>query len=210
MKSENSKMCTGCKRELPVSAFYKEPRARSGLTGRCRECKRDYRLANLERERASVRNWHQRNHDSRSQYWRDWYLRDGNREVVIARAKAHYKEHYEEKKDTYVEAWRRRRARLLHAPVNDFSVSDWCDVQDYFGYRCAYCGRPGGLTMDHVQPLFFGGNHSRENVVAACRSCNSSKGSKGLLAWLHSGFAETGEIGLANFRYDRPTGRFLE
>ena len=27
-------------------------------------------------------------------------------------------------------------------------------------------------------PLSKGGHHERENVVAACRSCNSSKGAK--------------------------------
>lgn len=42
---------------------------------------------------------------------------------------------------------------------------------------CVYCGRSDvPMTVDHVVPLSKGGKHERENVVAACKSCNSRKG----------------------------------
>jgi 5-methylcytosine-specific restriction endonuclease McrA len=44
--------------------------------------------------------------------------------------------------------------------------------------RCYYCGLERKLTQDHVVPLSKGGSHSKDNVVAACRSCNSSKGDR--------------------------------
>lgn len=46
-------------------------------------------------------------------------------------------------------------------------------------YMCQYCGaRPGkeDLTLDHVVPRSRGGEHSWENLVAACTSCNRRKG----------------------------------
>ncbi|OQY18829.1 MAG: HNH endonuclease [Anaerolineaceae bacterium 4572_32.1] len=44
-------------------------------------------------------------------------------------------------------------------------------------YRCQYCGRRfSRLTVDHVIPRRLGGQHSWENVVSACPSCNSKKG----------------------------------
>ncbi|MDD5287419.1 MAG: HNH endonuclease [Desulfuromonadaceae bacterium] len=43
---------------------------------------------------------------------------------------------------------------------------------------CHYCGgsfAPEDLTMDHLVPLSRGGKASRNNVVPACKDCNSRK-----------------------------------
>lgn len=49
------------------------------------------------------------------------------------------------------------------------------------GHTCQYCGRYGGdLTVDHVLPRSRGGQHTWDNVVTACRSCNHRKGGKTL------------------------------
>ncbi len=43
---------------------------------------------------------------------------------------------------------------------------------------CHYCGQqfaPEVLTMDHLVPLSRGGKASRNNVVPACKECNSRK-----------------------------------
>jgi 5-methylcytosine-specific restriction endonuclease McrA len=42
------------------------------------------------------------------------------------------------------------------------------------GGRCVYCGGPAN-SVDHVVPRSRGGRHVWENVVAACRRCNSRK-----------------------------------
>jgi len=46
------------------------------------------------------------------------------------------------------------------------------------GYRCAYCGARGPLTIDHVLPRSRGGKTSFENTVACCPDCNSKKGDR--------------------------------
>lgn len=43
------------------------------------------------------------------------------------------------------------------------------------GGRCHWCGGPAS-TCDYVVPLAAGGEMSLENAVAACGSCNSSRG----------------------------------
>lgn len=43
--------------------------------------------------------------------------------------------------------------------------------------RCQYCGK-GAENLDHVFPRSRGGAHAWENVVAACRRCNTRKGSR--------------------------------
>jgi 5-methylcytosine-specific restriction endonuclease McrA len=42
------------------------------------------------------------------------------------------------------------------------------------GHRCQYCGA-AAENIDHVVPRSRGGMHSWDNVVAACRPCNSRK-----------------------------------
>jgi hypothetical protein len=41
--------------------------------------------------------------------------------------------------------------------------------------RCVYCGCGVDLVVDHVLPFKRGGLSTLDNLVAACRSCNSSK-----------------------------------
>ena len=42
------------------------------------------------------------------------------------------------------------------------------------GHRCQYCGS-AAENIDHVIPRSKGGTHAWDNVVAACRPCNSRK-----------------------------------
>lgn len=42
------------------------------------------------------------------------------------------------------------------------------------GHACQYCGSPAE-NIDHVVPRSRGGTHTWDNVVAACRPCNSRK-----------------------------------
>jgi 5-methylcytosine-specific restriction endonuclease McrA len=56
----------------------------------------------------------------------------------------------------------------VHAPLTRRAVF----ARD--GWSCQYCGAPAE-NLDHVLPRSRGGEHSWENVVAACRRCNSRK-----------------------------------
>ncbi len=60
----------------------------------------------------------------------------------------------------------RARASLTRKAV--FARDDW---------TCQYCGDPAE-NVDHVIPRSRGGLHVWENVVAACRRCNSRKENK--------------------------------
>jgi 5-methylcytosine-specific restriction endonuclease McrA len=60
----------------------------------------------------------------------------------------------------------RARAALTRRAV--FARDEW---------TCQYCGRTAE-NVDHVIPKSRGGTHTWENVVAACRRCNSKKENK--------------------------------
>ena len=44
------------------------------------------------------------------------------------------------------------------------------------GFKCQYCGTEKELTIDHLIPKAKGGKTSWNNLVTACKSCNSKKG----------------------------------
>ncbi|WP_288074801.1 HNH endonuclease [Pseudomonas sp.] len=51
------------------------------------------------------------------------------------------------------------------------------------GHACQYCGYPvteKTRTLDHLIPRSGGGRHGVANLITACVSCNSSKGTKSL------------------------------
>jgi hypothetical protein len=48
---------------------------------------------------------------------------------------------------------------------------------------CAYCASRERLAADHVVPRHLGGPDVGDNLIWACRTCNSSKGAMDLLAW---------------------------
>jgi hypothetical protein len=70
----------------------------------------------------------------------------------------------------------RRRARKNACAINDLTAADWRAILDDWGHRCAYCNATDvKLTKDHVVALARGGNHTRSNIVPACKSCNCRK-----------------------------------
>ena len=63
--------------------------------------------------------------------------------------------------------------------------SELVALMEASGGRCWYCGcqlkhgvGPTSITREHLLPRARGGSNRRENIVAACRSCNVSKQAK--------------------------------
>jgi hypothetical protein len=48
---------------------------------------------------------------------------------------------------------------------------------------CCYCGSADSLSLDHIYPRKRLGTDSADNLVWACRTCNSSKSSVDMLEW---------------------------
>ena len=48
---------------------------------------------------------------------------------------------------------------------------------------CYYCGAPDNLAVDHLIPRIRGGPDEADNLIWACRHCNSSKQGRDMLAW---------------------------
>ncbi len=66
------------------------------------------------------------------------------------------------------------------------TVDQWFEQLEVFGHACAYCLRSDvKMSMDHVDPLSKGGAHAIENLVPACRWCNSRKQARGPLSMVN-------------------------
>ena len=86
--------------------------------------------------------------------------------------------------------------RVVHSPSQEIKLPSVLVLKEYVGttrnpaftrfnvflrdeWQCQYCGdrfRTSDLTFDHVIPRSRGGRTSWENIVTACRSCNTLKG----------------------------------
>lgn len=51
------------------------------------------------------------------------------------------------------------------------------------GAQCSYCGCTEQIVLDHLIPRAAGGRDTGDNLLPACKRCNSSKGSKDFLRW---------------------------
>ncbi len=49
-------------------------------------------------------------------------------------------------------------------------------------FLCRYCGNLAN-SVDHIKPRSRGGYHTKDNLVAACRACNSRKKNHTLEEW---------------------------
>jgi len=69
----------------------------------------------------------------------------------------------------------RRRARKF-GNGGSHTLAEWVDKCALLGNVCFYCGEAKPLTRDHKVPLTRGGSDDIENIIPACRSCNTRKG----------------------------------
>jgi 5-methylcytosine-specific restriction endonuclease McrA len=68
--------------------------------------------------------------------------------------------------------------------AHDLSDAQWAALKAAWG-GCAYCGAADGpLQRDCVLALSRGGRYTLDNIVPACRSCNTSKCNDEVTGWL--------------------------
>ncbi len=74
---------------------------------------------------------------------------------------------------------------LKDGSMNIRTIFDDEKIKLQTGQICNYCGSNKNLALDHIFPRKLGGKDDAENLIFACRSCNSSKGKKDLMEWMN-------------------------
>lgn len=178
-------ICAGCGQERPHHAH--------GLCKQCYMCQYDREgrpivvCVECGKERAHAahglcgacckRQWDSENRERVREYKREYHA--ANPEPARARTKRWRKAN----PDKRAAAWRRRWARKQGVAVE---LVDEAAIYKRDGYMCLYCGATEDLTLDHIMALDNSGPHREDNLLVACRRCNSSKGAKPLEDWLQT------------------------
>ncbi len=88
------------------------------------------------------------------------------------------------------ELWGRRRTYVnvrRRTPRRSISLKIRRAIFARDGGKCNYCGRAITWALyhcDHFEPQILGGSDEPENLRAACKPCNLSKGAKPPEEWL--------------------------
>ena len=99
--------------------------------------------------------------------------------------KEYKKEHFKSNKDLYRRNSQTRRARKKQLPAT-LTFEQWQKIKNIFNNKCAYCGKESKLEQEHFIPLSKGGEYTHNNIIPACRSCNSSKHNNFFSDWYHT------------------------
>ena len=74
--------------------------------------------------------------------------------------------------------------RLIDGTMRMRSLYDDERIKMTAPQACYYCGAMDRLCADHLIPKMRGGPDASDNLIWACRRCNSSKGARDLLEWM--------------------------
>jgi len=83
------------------------------------------------------------------------------------------KEYQRKNMGVFVDANRRRRTKMADLP-STLTKEEWLKTLNIFKNSCAYCGCTW-TDKDHFIPLSKGGGFTKENIVPACKKCNTTK-----------------------------------
>ena len=135
--------------------------------------------------------WVKNNKSARVKHTKKYY--ENNKAMLCEKGKIRYQNYgpeYAQHKKEYRQGHpelccmhsqrRRARRRLLPATL---TVEQWEQIKKDFDGKCAYCGEELPLEQEHFIPVTKGGEYTHNNIIPACKSCNSSKGPRSFFEW---------------------------
>ena len=173
---DGTRTCSECDLRQPIANFHKDKNATDGFRSKCKKCRLN-----------TVKKWYAENQPRQLERHRKAYERDI--EKIRVRDSARYEKDKPKRLELASEHSQLRRARKAKA-VRERGISRLA-LRKLFGDNCYYCGvlmdftpakdrkfKKNHASIEHLVPLSKGGNHTWENVVLACHSCNTQKNAK--------------------------------
>lgn len=207
----DTKMCPVCKTEKPLTTEYfgKDSHTISGFRWKCKECQKlerkskkeymaNYREKHKEKHKEYCKEYGKKNWKENKEVIKEKHKKhyEANKDVILAKNRASYhnnidKERERSHKYSISEAGKESSRRRHHSRKakekrvkNGFTLSDWNTVKEHFNHCCAYCGKESKrLTQDHFVAVSKGGGYTKDNIIPACLSCNSSKRDNDFYEW---------------------------
>ena len=190
MLPDPTRICTKCRKELPITAFGKHRLCTGGINPECKQCvcerAKKWGREHPERTLLRARENYRLHREKYIKAKREKYA--ANKEQDNLRRAQYRAEHLEQERSRMAEWYRankdkfriyfhRRRDRKRQVS-EQFYLSDVRDVYKNFGGKCVNCGATASLQIDHHYPLFSGHALTPVNAVLLCRTCNARKGRK--------------------------------
>ena len=154
-----------------------------------------YRINHKEHKKEWSKQYYQDNKEKIKEYKKQWCLNNSEHKKEYDKQyrldhsehrKQYGKQYFQtpEGKASNQRGKSKRRANEANI-INTLTAEEWIEILKEYKFKCAYCGKKFTLfdreTRDHVIPISKGGNNTKENIVPACRSCNTKKYNKILL-----------------------------
>jgi len=182
------KKCNNCGEILSATEEYfrnkKERNDRYALYHICKECesilKKEYRDSHKEEISIYNKTWHDSNIDVVRSLYERYY--NNNKEYENKRTNKYYNNNKESIFKLVKINIHKRKAKLKGLD-HSYNKDQWEECKKYFNNKCAYCGKEENLAQEHFIALSKGGEYTRNNIIPACKKCNSSKRDKDFFIW---------------------------
>lgn len=178
--------CKACEREYNREHYLRHRAARiednheryERNKARYLAAQRDYRLANLDRERERSRE-RSRGNPLGIERARRWRAENPDRARAIVRA-------WFDANPERVRALAAKRRMRLRGSTGKVEAIDRLSIWERDGGLCGLCAEPvlfASMHLDHIKPLSKGGDHTAANTQPSHPRCNSRKKDREVPRW---------------------------
>lgn len=149
------------------------------------EYSKQYYKKNADKIKAQAKQYYKDNKEAHKEYSKIYYKENAEE---LRKQKRQY---YRKNKDLLSIKKQKRRAITQKLPAT-LTDEQWQQIKSEFNNSCSYCGMSETehldryneqLHQEHFVPLSKGGEYTHNNIIPACRSCNSSKQDKDFFEW---------------------------
>lgn len=203
-----NRRCIKCHEWKPdtLEHYYADKSKPSGKNPVCKACnnkrKQEWRLNNPDKVKEGSRR--QRQRTTPEQRVKDNAYQLARYHANPQAASNRYKKYYKRKRDYHLERGKKyksanpdkvraneqRRRTREHQLPNTLTASEWHHALGFFNCACAYCGNQQGfwnrIEVEHFVPVTAPNcpGSTKDNILPACRHCNSSKNNRDAAKWL--------------------------
>ncbi len=177
--SQDSKMCSACKKVKPLTEFSGRKSSPDGLSYKCKQCERDYTKRNYKgrMSKPGAKNYYQLHKKEQLLKSKDYY--ETNKDRLLELNRKYREEHPEVSR----KAGKKRRKQLREQKTGSYSRYEIMKRDSVDGMvMCQICKKPicnlktgigeEDLNIDHIVPVTKGGEDSKKNVRCTHKKCN--------------------------------------
>ena len=154
-----------------------------------------YRKENSDKIKEQEKKYRELNKSKINQYMKKY--RFENIDIIARQRKQYYKNNMETIRKSHKQwiknnpnkciKYTQNRNAMKKKLLYNLSEEQWEATLKIFNYQCAYCTKIHNqyekLHQEHFIPLSHGGEYSINNIIPACKSCNSSKRDRDFFEW---------------------------